>query len=87
MPCSGDRWFRWHRPHRFGHAGGRRQHRDQFNPIRRRGVRMEASHPIVPDFRNELVLRVRREIDAGTYDSPEMLEAALERLIARLASE
>jgi len=48
---------------------------------------MEASHPIVPDFRNELVLRVRREIDAGTYDSPEMLEAALERLIARLASE
>jgi hypothetical protein len=36
------------------------------------------------DIRYELVSRVRQEIMAGTYDSPEKLEAALDRLAARL---
>ena len=34
--------------------------------------------------RVELVARVRKEIADGTYDTPEKLEAALERLIGRL---
>jgi len=37
-----------------------------------------------PDVRQELVARVRREIQAGTYDTPEKLEAALDRLVARM---
>ncbi len=41
----------------------------------------EEEHPI----RVELVERVRREIAAGTYDTPEKLRAALTRLLARLA--
>jgi hypothetical protein len=36
------------------------------------------------DVRGELVTRVRLEIRAGTYDTPEKLQAALERLAARL---
>jgi len=35
------------------------------------------------EVRHDLVARVRREIAAGTYDTPEKMEAALERLIAR----
>lgn len=35
-------------------------------------------------IRHDLVARVRREIAAGTYDTPEKMEAALERLVARL---
>ena len=37
-----------------------------------------------PDVRMELVARVRQEIRAGTYDTPEKLEAALDRLAACL---
>jgi hypothetical protein len=37
-----------------------------------------------PDIRHDLVSRVRQEIHAGTYDSPEKLEAALDRLADRL---
>jgi len=33
-----------------------------------------------PDVRQELVARVRQEIRAGTYDTPEKFEAALDRL-------
>jgi len=35
-------------------------------------------------IRAELVERVRREIAAGTYDTPDKFEAALERLLNRL---
>jgi len=35
-------------------------------------------------IRVDLVARVRKEIADGTYDTPEKLEAALERLISRL---
>jgi hypothetical protein len=37
--------------------------------------------------RTELVERVRREIAEGTYDTPEKLEIALERLLKRLEWE
>ena len=33
-----------------------------------------------PEVRLELVARVRQEIRAGTYDTPEKLEAALDRM-------
>ncbi len=36
------------------------------------------------DFRPDLVERVRREIAAGTYDTPEKWETALDRLLDRL---
>lgn len=35
------------------------------------------------EIRHELVARVRQQIAAGTYDTPEKMEAALERLIAQ----
>jgi hypothetical protein len=37
-----------------------------------------------PDVRLELVARVRQEIRAGTYDTPEKLQAAVDRLAACL---
>lgn len=36
------------------------------------------------ELRLELVARVRKEIAAGTYDTPEKLEVAFERLLERL---
>lgn len=39
------------------------------------------------DVRQDLVARVRQEIQAGTYDTPEKLEAALDRLADRLSLE
>ncbi|MER3417298.1 MAG: hypothetical protein C4297_13980 [Gemmataceae bacterium] len=38
-------------------------------------------------IRWELVRRVRREIAAGTYDTPDKLRTALERLLERLRDE
>src|SRR5207248_10047641 len=35
-----------------------------------------------PSIRHDLVARVRREIAAGTYDTPEKLDAAMARLLA-----
>jgi negative regulator of flagellin synthesis FlgM len=40
--------------------------------------------PRDPQIRYELVERVRREIAAGTYDTPEKMDVALERLLERL---
>jgi hypothetical protein len=37
-----------------------------------------------PGIRKELVERIRREIAAGTYDTPEKWNAALDKLAARL---
>jgi hypothetical protein len=39
------------------------------------------------EVRWDLVQRIRQEIAAGTYDTPEKLEIALERLRARLLAE
>jgi len=36
------------------------------------------------EIRRDLVERVRREIQEGTYDTPEKWEAALKRLLERL---
>ena len=49
-------------------------------------VAIGGSDAAAPDggIRIDLVVRVRKEIADGTYDTPDKLEAALERLIARL---
>jgi hypothetical protein len=39
------------------------------------------------EFRPDLVLRVRAEIAAGTYDTPEKWDLALDRLLDRLSHE
>jgi negative regulator of flagellin synthesis FlgM len=39
------------------------------------------------EARPELIERIRQEIAAGTYDSPEKWEAALDRLLNRLESD
>ena len=38
-------------------------------------------------FRADLVARIRREIAAGTYDTEEKFEAALDRMLDRLAQD
>ena len=43
--------------------------------------------PIEPDVRLDLVSRVRQEIREGTYDTPEKLQAALDRLADRLGGD
>lgn len=40
-----------------------------------------------PDIRQGLVARIRREIAAGTYETPEKWDLALERLFQRLEAE
>jgi anti-sigma28 factor (negative regulator of flagellin synthesis) len=49
------------------------------------GRRLEPHAKDVPEIRHELVARIRREINSGAYDTPAMLDAALERMFARLA--
>jgi hypothetical protein len=39
------------------------------------------------EFRPDLVRRVRAEIAAGTYDTPEKWDLALDRLLDRLSHE
>jgi hypothetical protein len=39
------------------------------------------------DIRHDLVAWVRREIAAGTYDTEARWQAALDRLLARLATD
>jgi len=43
--------------------------------------------PSDPAIRIDLVQRVRREIAAGTYETPEKWEAALDRLLERLEAD
>ena len=38
-------------------------------------------------MRHDLIQRVRREISAGTYDTPEKWQAALDRMLERLEDE
>jgi negative regulator of flagellin synthesis FlgM len=40
-----------------------------------------------PEIRRELIERIRREIAAGTYETPEKWEIALQRLLQRLQEE
>jgi hypothetical protein len=47
-------------------------------------LRPLSSNAPADEIRHDLVARVRREIAAGVYDTPEKWDAALERLSARL---
>ena len=47
----------------------------------------ENPSPEEPLFRAALVEQIRREIAAGTYDTPEKWEIALDRLLERLEAE
>jgi negative regulator of flagellin synthesis FlgM len=47
----------------------------------------ENPSPEEPLFRAALVERIRREIAAGTYETPEKWEIALDRLLERLEGE
>ena len=53
---------------------------------RKRGQRRHKQNN-EPGIRIELVQRVRKEIEAGTYDRPETWEKALDRLLERLEGE
>ena len=41
----------------------------------------------IPDVRADLVARVRQEIAAGTYETPERIDAAVEKLMEDLFPE
>src|ERR1700733_4738328 len=82
MPRPRDRWSPRRRIPFSTQAGWRIAPRggNRF----RRGHHMESPSTKTPDLRIELVARVRREICEGSYDSPEKLEAALERMISQI---
>lgn len=41
----------------------------------------------IPDVRAELVARVKAEVEAGTYETPERIEIAVDRLLDELFPE
>ncbi len=47
----------------------------------------EADAPAKPESRADKLARIRAEINAGTYDTEEKMEAALDRLIGRISWE
>ena len=47
-------------------------------------ARLAAKIQEIPDVRAELVARVKAEIAAGTYETPERIEAAVDRLMEEL---
>jgi hypothetical protein len=53
--------------------------------VSRKGLCQSGTAPRAndPTIRYELVARVRREIAAGTYDTPEKFNAALARMLER----
>jgi hypothetical protein len=55
-------------------------------PVVRKGLCQSGAAPEArdPTIRFELVARVRREIAAGIYDTPEKLDLALARMLERL---
>ena len=54
-------------------------------PVTQRARKPDKPVPIdAPGVRTELVERVRREIAAGTYETPEKFEVALARLLDKL---
>ena len=86
-PAAGDRDRTMSKPHprrRRGAAGRPGRTRPRPTGLARRTEGAEVNTP-EPDIRHDLVARVRQEIRAGTYDTPEKFQAALDRLAARLA--
>jgi len=53
----------------------------------KRRVAGRASEPDRPTERAELIRRVKAEIDAGTYETPERLDIAIRRLLKDLNND
>jgi negative regulator of flagellin synthesis FlgM len=47
-------------------------------------ARIAAKLAALPDVRSDLVARVKSEIAAGTYDTPEKMNVALDRMLNEL---
>lgn len=62
----------------------RRASRTAAPAVRR--IQSESPTP-VSNIRDELVARVREQIRAGTYDTPERFELALQRMLERIDIE
>jgi negative regulator of flagellin synthesis FlgM len=89
-PAAGDRDRTMSKPHprrRRGAAGRTGRTRPAPAGFARLTEGPPVNTPLYEaDVRHDLVARVRQEIQAGTYDTPEKLEAALDRLAERLAT-
>jgi hypothetical protein len=81
MPSNGFR--------RFVSRSRRRKRVRRASRINAPAVRRIQSEALVPanGIREELVCRVRAEIHAGIYDTPEKFDLALERMLRRLDIE
>ena len=61
------------------------QHREWWQrPRKPRNTRHAKPSGVVSGIRFQLVQRVRREIAVGTYDTPEKLAMAIDRMAERL---
>jgi hypothetical protein len=61
------------------------QHREWWQkPRKKRQPKMTVSNGVVPGIRFALVQRIRREIAAGMYETPEKLAMAIDRMARRL---
>ena len=72
------------------HRTARRRPRRSSAPIARERFvedRNMNPPPMESEVREDLVARVRQEIQQGTYDTPEKFQAALDRLADRLESD
>jgi len=90
-PAAGDRDRTMNKPHsrrRWGAAGRPGRARPSPTGLARRTEALPVNPPMSDiDVRLDLVTRVRQEIEAGTYDTPEKFEAALDRLAAHLSAD
>lgn len=87
-PIAGaDRTMSRPNPRRVRQPSQRISARRSFSqpPVPERFMEARNTNPLSAetDVRHELVRRVRQEILAGTYDTPEKLEAALDRMSCR----
>lgn len=81
MPRPGSRWSRARRAAKARAARGAKTCPDGRMKEARR------PKPEAAGIRHDLVARVRQDIVAGAYDDPAKLEAALGRMLARLADD
>ena len=88
-PEGVDRTMRSFQPPRSRRTTRRRPWRSSAPIARERFVedRIMNPPPMESEVREDLVARVRQEIQQGTYDTPEKFQAALDRLADRLESD
>jgi negative regulator of flagellin synthesis FlgM len=72
-----------------GASGAQQVDRVEFSPAAQEAARLAeaasaAATPGGGEVRTDLVNRLRAEISAGTYETPERLDGALERLLDQL---